>query len=267
MPWTRLDDAMCDDDKVLSVSPAARWLFVACILNSRRNQTAGELSRHQMAALLRHQGLKPRYAAELVEAGLLTDIDYGYTIPHYDRFNPLTSTERVRKHRQTKRSTSPLSETQMKRDVTDETNDGASVTRAYARAPRAPRAGLGLLPQPVPVPKSFSSTATSEVDPALPLVLQVEEAFGRTLSAVDREKVALWPSRYEHLPSARMVEIVKATLEKFSQANKQLHSPTYCEGRLRDENAEAVDQASAAGVKAPRYGLEHIGSILEVRHA
>lgn len=262
MPWTRLDDAICDDDKVLSVSPSARWLYIAFITSSRRNQTAGELTRFQMAALLRHQGLKPRYAEELVVSGLLIDIDYGYAVPHYEKFNPLTSTERVRKHRSTKQG-GPGSETPVKQE---ETKRNASPAGATAQAPHTPRAGFGLVARPVPIPITPQLSPHAEQgDPALPLVLRVEEVMGHALSLIDREKVSLWPTRYEHITSARMVEIVQATHDKFSQGSKILHSPVYCEGKLREENAEAVDLAATAGVKPPRYGLDHIGTLLAVQ--
>ena len=195
MPWARLDDSMLNHPKLLECSPTARWLFVATILYCRQNQTAGALTRGQMASHLRGQGCQKKHLDELVKSGLVDDIDYGYEVHHYEDFNPLTSTERVRRHRSLKREES----------VT-ETFHGVSETPPHARA-TAP----GPVPQPQPVPGGFTPLPLNPLSPEALAICQAFEARGQGISERDKQDAEGMVSEFRIPTADEFAEEIRTT--------------------------------------------------------
>lgn len=87
MPWVRLDDGMYTHPKVISLTPSARWLFVAGICYANQNATDGFISRSaaEGVGMIRQSG---RAVAELVSAGLWERSGSGYVIHDYHDYQP-----------------------------------------------------------------------------------------------------------------------------------------------------------------------------------
>ena len=87
MTWVKLDDAFSQHPKVLSVGPAAAWLYVAALCYCSRLATDGIVP---MAALGMLAAIKrPDIEAQrLVAAGLWEDHELGYQVHDYLEYQP-----------------------------------------------------------------------------------------------------------------------------------------------------------------------------------
>jgi hypothetical protein len=106
--WFRLYDDAINDPKILRLPDAARWQWVAMLcVASKHDGVLPQLS--DVALLLR---MPPKKAAatlaRLREAGLVDETDAGLVPHNWDgrQYKSDTSTERVRKHRATRRNVS-----------------------------------------------------------------------------------------------------------------------------------------------------------------
>jgi hypothetical protein len=199
MPWAKLDDGIYRNRKLLECKPASRWLYVAAIAYCREAETGGELTRGEMTMLVQGQSCTKGHVVELVHAGLLADIDYGYSIIAYAEFNPLTSTERVRRHREHTGEQPPgnAGETQVKR--TGNAGETPGETHGVTVSSRAPADVRWAIPIPeaqVPLPTGVSTQAPLTPlarDPLLAAFLTaVSEGLGRNLSQADQRRLTGW---------------------------------------------------------------------------
>lgn len=98
MAWARLDDAFYTHRKVIDVSPAARWLFVAGLCYCNQNLTDGEISTSAALSI----GMIPspkRAIGELVRAGLwIRHEGGGYQVHDYLQYQ--LSREQILKARE-----------------------------------------------------------------------------------------------------------------------------------------------------------------------
>ena len=163
LAWAKLSDDL--DEELAHLSAGAFRLYVASITYSRRRELGGVLAQRDLEAVARTQRINgvPKVLAELLDDGedhpLWTCADGRFTIRAYEKYNPPTSTERVRKHRSEKRP---------------ETLHPVPVTqpRASARAPGSP------VPDPVPVPgNGAKAPSPSKASPAF------AEEVGRVFEA------------------------------------------------------------------------------------
>jgi hypothetical protein len=102
MPWSRLDDQVYDNMKVLSFSHPAFRLWVCSITYSSRKQTKGHLTHAAAVALARQQHVPKKAIQELLDkGGWDKNGDSGYAIHDFGEFNPPdpTAAERMRRHR------------------------------------------------------------------------------------------------------------------------------------------------------------------------
>jgi hypothetical protein len=102
MAWSRLDDQLYDNMKVLSFSHPAFRLWVCSITYSNRQQTRGHLTQAAAVALARQQRVQAKAIQELVaKGGWDKNGDGGYVVHDYEQFNPHdpTAAERMRRHR------------------------------------------------------------------------------------------------------------------------------------------------------------------------
>lgn len=87
MPWVRLDDGFPEHPKLIQAGAAAGWLYVAALCYSARNLTDGHIP---AAVLPRLADVKApgRLAAKLVEARLFIEVDGGWQIHDFERYQP-----------------------------------------------------------------------------------------------------------------------------------------------------------------------------------
>lgn len=147
--WFRLYDDAINDPKILRLPDAARWQWVAMLcVASKHDGVLPQLS--DVALLLR---MPPKKAAatlaRLREAGLVDETDNGLVPHNWDgrQYKSDTSTERVRKHRATRRNVSPDGEETIQQSLalsaatapeTDTESDPESLTDSCAVAPCDP---------------------------------------------------------------------------------------------------------------------------------
>lgn len=158
MSWVKLSDDLWANAKLLGVSKAARWLFVASIAYSRHEQLAGFVPAAAMRMLL--EGAPHKLVDELIAQRLIARAEGGYSIPSYEEYNPLTSAERTRNWRERQREKSSSGDrADASRTVTEPSPRDAAVTSPRRRLTRAPATGRDsdLLvshdPVPEPVPE------------------------------------------------------------------------------------------------------------------
>lgn len=180
MAWARFDDGL--DESLVDLSIKGRWLFVAAITYSRRRNLGGRLNNSELVHLLRGQGVSKKTVDELADGVRWSRDADGVTILGYDEFNPLTSTERVKRHRE--RSNGGPGNA-------DETFHETQTKRPHAGASDAPasrpRAGS---PEPVPVPNTDIALSNERAHPTRsgPGVdsLAVEQVLDAYVAATDR---------------------------------------------------------------------------------
>jgi hypothetical protein len=93
MVWTKLDDGIYDHPKLLSVSPATGWVFIAGLAWAGRHLTDGVIPAGALPVL---RGT-PEQAGELAGAGLWEPVEGGWRIHDYGQHQP--SAESVNGHR------------------------------------------------------------------------------------------------------------------------------------------------------------------------
>jgi len=85
MTWVKLDDGFCDHPKVLAAGPAAGWLYVAGLCYAGRFLTDGFIP----SGVERKLTDLPRpgvLVAKLLDVGLWEEVDGGWWIHDFDRF-------------------------------------------------------------------------------------------------------------------------------------------------------------------------------------
>jgi hypothetical protein len=87
MVWVRLEDGLYTHPKLVEVSPAGRWLFIASICYSNQNATDGRLTQAaaESIGMIKQPG---RAIAELVRTGLWERADDCYLIHDYLNYQP-----------------------------------------------------------------------------------------------------------------------------------------------------------------------------------
>lgn len=147
MTWAKLDDGT--DEELEYLGHAAHRLFIDTITLSRRRNLGGRLVPAQLGPAMRRLHIPTKAIGELLAAGpegeplWLKEGDV-HIIRNYEKFNPLTSTERVKKHRREKKRGETFPVTPLKQDVTPLVR--ASATGLETNSP------LGIYPAPPPVP-------------------------------------------------------------------------------------------------------------------
>jgi hypothetical protein len=148
MTWAKLDDGT--DEELEYLSHAAHRLFIDTITLSRRRNLGGILAPVQLTPAMRRLHIPAKTVAELLALGpdgepLWLKDGENYQIRNYEKFNPLTSTERVRKHRRNRNGT---------QGNTNETLMEPSLVRASATGLETIRTS-GSRPVPLPEPGAF----------------------------------------------------------------------------------------------------------------
>jgi len=153
LTWAKVDDGY--DEELAHLSHAAFRLYTTAITYSRRRELGGFLSRRDVETLCRAQRIAgiDKVIEELLDGSadkpLWVREGDGYVVVAYEKYNPPTSTERVRRFRATPRNA-------------DETLQEPTVTPSPASA-RAPG------PVPVPVPVQASNEALPPISPTTAL--------------------------------------------------------------------------------------------------
>lgn len=236
MAWVKVSDDIHLNEKILSVSVDARWLYICLNAHSRNQSLGGHLPPGVVKSLVGSQGVKAKAVSELVTAGLLEADGPDFEIHDYDDYNPPTSNERVKKHRRKEREEAKSNEdvTLPKRPETTE----SPVTETPRNASR--RRALGF-PVPEPVPKVSNET----YDPPTP------QPGGEADSATRPESP---PNGYE----AFLAELNLATGRHFQgdQESRRLYRRQIQSGRTADDLAAA---ARGVGQSAHHMGQNESG--------
>ena len=87
MPWVKLTDDWYDDPKVINAGDSAAWLWVVGLSWCARNLTDGIIPANQIARLTTLEDPHSA-AARAVEADLFRQVDGGYEVVNYLRFQP-----------------------------------------------------------------------------------------------------------------------------------------------------------------------------------
>lgn len=87
MPWVKLTDDWYDDPKVINAGDQAAWLWVVGLSWCARNLTDGIIPANQIARLTTLEDPHSA-AARAVEADLFRQVDGGFEVVNYLRFQP-----------------------------------------------------------------------------------------------------------------------------------------------------------------------------------
>lgn len=87
MPWVKLTDDWYDDPKVINAGDQAAWLWVVGLSWCARNLTDGHIPANQIARLTTLEDPHSA-AARAVEADLFRQVDGGFQVVNYLRFQP-----------------------------------------------------------------------------------------------------------------------------------------------------------------------------------
>lgn len=189
MTWAKLDDGT--DEELEYLGHAAHRLFLDTIFMSRRRNLGGRLVPAQLLPMMRRLHIPQRAIAELLAPGpegesLWVREGDIHIIRSYEKYNPLTSTERVKKHRRSKRHET--------RNETPPSVFGTPLARAAATGLETNRP-LGVYPVPGPVPEgNENGTGAKAQSTDSPLIESRgwrggEEAIGTVLQRFQRPKV------------------------------------------------------------------------------
>lgn len=237
MSWVKMDDGLDDDRDVTRLSHDAFRVFICSITFTRRHQTAGFLTPGDVSTLCRAQRI--RSASKVLDQLLWVNPadpnaeplwvreGEGFRIRGYAKFNPLTSTERMREKRARESNvtsqgvtsdedvTSHERHTSVTRDVTV-----TSLARASATGIANTRQDRRLpVPEPVPFnppgpPLSLSRLTIDRVERlegALVLMLR------RNLKARERSCVLQWAElerNGEPVPEGEILAMVRHALDE-----------------------------------------------------
>lgn len=151
MTWAKFDDGT--DEDLEHLSHAAHRLFVDSITMSRRRDLGGNLSPTELSGLLRRLRIPQKAVDELLARGpdgnsLWTKRGENHHIRNYEKYNPLTSTERVKKWRNEKQDETLQA---VSKSVAGNANE-TPLARAPATGLETIRT-LGVYPVPGPVPE------------------------------------------------------------------------------------------------------------------
>src|SRR5438105_1190861 len=99
MTWAKFDDGY--DEETEGLSDRAFRLFTCSITYSRRRELGGVLDQSAIESLFRRLRAVTKHAQELCagDEPLWSVSGDNFLIRNYEKYNPLTSTERVKKHR------------------------------------------------------------------------------------------------------------------------------------------------------------------------
>lgn len=158
MSWVKLDDGFPEHQKVDRLSDRAFRLHVAALCHCGRNLTDGLVDAGRPRRLV--QRYRPALVLELVDAGLWDEVEEGWEIHDYLRYNP--SKEKVVAERE--------AAAERMRKVRDSPRSGrSSPERSPVRSPSparpvGPRAGLSLtsVVDDEPAPSGVSSRLPEE---------------------------------------------------------------------------------------------------------
>jgi hypothetical protein len=180
--WVRLDDHFFMHPKVLSVGPAAAWLWAASIGYANTNLTDGFIPAGALPMLAMSSPAKSaELAAKLVAARLWDEAEGGYRIHDYSDWNPSAAEVRAKRQANTDRVQKHRAGTK----VPPKAAGNAPVTRYTPVAVTPPYAD-------VTPPLSFSSpspTPDGEKNTPLPPRAEGEGLASKAKTPTDRERV------------------------------------------------------------------------------
>lgn len=270
MPWLRLDDGFAEHPKIAGLSAAAFRLHVEALCYCARNLTDGYVSQ---AVLKRFSGGRraPKYAAELVDAGLWEPADEradgaqlartcatdepqsgahlreaGWYIHDFLDFNPSREAvtderEKARKRKEKSRSSrrdKTVTESHVTPESRRDTSDGHAVRHS------AP-------PRPDPKPSSSPPTDTS-VTPLRPAASGGEEDLndgGQPPPAHDTPEWAEWWLPGPHTLDRTWTHMARWDLERHRAAGNVVRSPkgwlATAAANRRDQHLDMAEQLLA----------------------
>lgn len=155
MTWIKLDDKAHRNPKLRAVSDRAFRVFILALSYCGDcPELTGYLANNEAVGFARSHGKPAAVIDELATAGLLEPVNGGYLIHDWDKYLPKTSTDRVRRWRDKKRSEGVAPPFQPR-------SNGVS-----------PLARTRRVPEPVPVPEV---TKAPLLHPVLPVVVPFDE--------------------------------------------------------------------------------------------
>lgn len=167
MPWVKLTDDWYDDDSIVAAGPHATLLWVTGLSWCARNLTDGAIPARQIRKLIDAQGIvvdgeplrADEVASQLVETGLWDQVDGGFQVRNYLKYQP--SREQVlasrAKDRERKSSRPGAGRKSSQPRDPDPEDPGQDVPDGFP--PESPP--IPERPVPVPVPDGFVGNTSS----------------------------------------------------------------------------------------------------------
>lgn len=161
MPWARFDDQFYANHKVLAMSNEAFRLFVVSIVYCRsQRENCGYVSTAVSKSLCGMHRVKFAARKELEECGCWEPVRDGWLIHDFDQYVEKTSTERMRKHRETKRLEASHETFHQRSQPSHETSHqrhmNVTSVSHFSRAQ-----GPEPVPEPVPDPKNSAPSGAA----------------------------------------------------------------------------------------------------------
>lgn len=170
MAFARLEDTF--DEDMEHVTDRAFRLAVTAITTSRRKHLSGAYDPTRWDVLVRRVRAKKAHIQELLDEEFLEVVGHTVQVRNYEKYNPLTSTERVKKHRQ---GVSP--------SVSQPVSRGVSETPPLVRE----QARTG---SPKPIPSSVGSAKASPTGAAAVVAAYVDACSAGKITPTARGSIA-----------------------------------------------------------------------------
>jgi hypothetical protein len=221
MSWARFDDGFDENEHILDLTDQEFRLYVCAITCSRRNKTAGLMSRSRAVALARKHGLPESTVAGLEAKGRWEPIEGGWMIHDFAEFGPPADLSE-------KRTDAARQRWQSKPDASAEqvqSKPDASAEQVQSKEPPRTQARAGT---PVPVPVSIESPSDSLTpSPATGAVRRVFDEWVRAhhknaSTALDEKRRARIAAALKAYPEEDVLDAVRWTIRVEGQPYDEL---------------------------------------------